>query len=68
MKLINYENKKVKIIDDQGGFWKGIVTDYIYPEDNDSGVESIILKCDVGKYPGKFIEFTAKEITSIVEI
>ncbi len=65
MNLIDYENKKVKIIDNDDEIWKGNVTDYIYPEDNEPEVESIIIKCEVGKFPDKSIEFKASEIKSI---
>ena len=65
MNLIEYEGKKVKITDTKKRIWEGKVTDYIYPEDNEPEVESIIIRCEVGKFPGKSIEFTALEIKSV---
>ena len=65
MNLIDYEGKKVKITDTRKRIWEGKVTDYIYPEDNEPEVESIIIRCEAGKLPGKSIEFTALEIESI---
>ena len=65
MNLIDYEGKKVKITDIRKRIWEGKVTDYIYPEDNEPEVESIIIRCEAGKFPGKSIEFTALEIESI---
>lgn len=65
MNLIEYEGKNVKIIDTKERVWEGKVTDYIYPEDNEPEVESIIIKCKVGRFPGKLIEFTGLDIESI---
>lgn len=65
MNLIEYEGKEVKITDAENRIWKGKVTDYIYPEDNEPEIESIIIKCEVGSFPGKSIEFTKLEIKSI---
>lgn len=66
MNLIEYEGKKVRIIDTEKRVWEGKVTDYIYPEDNEpEEIESIIIKCKVGRFPGRSIEFTAPEIESI---
>lgn len=59
------EGKNVRIIDIKNRIWEGKVTDYIYPEDNDPEVESIIIKCEVGQFPGKSVEFTEPEIHSI---
>ena len=52
MNLIDYEGKKVKITDTRKRIWEGKVTDYIYPEDNEPEVESIIIRCEAGKFPG----------------
>lgn len=65
MGLIDYEGKKVRITDNEKRVWEGKVTDYIYPEDNEPEIESIIIRCDVGKFPGKSIEFTESEIKTI---
>lgn len=65
MNLIEYEGKNVRIVDTKRRVWEGKVTDYIYPEDNEPEIESIIIKCAVGNFPGKSIEFTEAEIESI---
>lgn len=62
------EGKNVRITDKKNRIWEGKVTDYIYPENNDPEVESIIIKCEVGQFPGKSVEFTAKEIIYIEAI
>ena len=50
MNLIQYYNKKVKIIDDEGNTFIGKVNDYIYPEDNEPvGRESIAVDTDDGE-------------------
>lgn len=65
MNLIEYEGQKVRVIDTEKRVWEGKVTDYIYPDDNESEVESIIIRCEVGRFPGRSVEFTESEIESI---
>lgn len=66
MNLIRCEGKKVRITDIEEQIWEGVVTDYIYPEDNEpEEIESIIIDCKRGKYIGKPVEFTEREIKSI---
>lgn len=65
MSLIDYEGKKVKITDSEKQIWEGKATDYVYPEDNEPEIESLIIRCEVGKFPGRFVEFTPDEIRSI---
>lgn len=63
MKLETLEGEKVKILTTQGKTYEGLVTDYIYPEDNEpDGIESIIVKC---KTQGRSIEFPEYDIKSI---
>lgn len=68
MRLIDYEFKTVKLTDIDGQTYIGYVGDYVYPEDNDSEVEGIILDNTVrsdgfkSQYP---IKFNAPEIKSI---
>ncbi len=50
MSLIGYYNKAVVVHGNNGERFVGIVDDYIYPEDNESGVESIIIKTNRGYY------------------
>lgn len=68
MSLVEMEGKKVRIIDSDDKYWEGMVTDYIYPEDNEPEVESIIIKCSKGRFPGKSVEFTKRDIKSITII
>ena len=65
MNLIEYEGQKVRVIDTEKRVWECKVTDYIYPDDNESEVESIIIRCEVGRFPGRSVEFTESEIESI---
>lgn len=61
MTLKSYYGKQVTVICDDGQVFNGVVDDYFFPEDNDNGEESIILKTtDSG-----FVEFTASEIDEI---
>lgn len=66
MKLIELEGKTVRILDINDRCWEGKVTDYIYPEDNEpEGIESIIIRCSKGRFPGKSVEFPESDIKSI---
>ena len=66
MNLIEYEGKKVRFIYREKIVWEGNVSEFIYPEDNEpEEIESIIMICKVGRFPGRSIEFTAPEIESI---
>lgn len=65
MELGKYEGKYVRIISNEGNLWEGEVLDYVWPEDNENNLESIIISCDKGKFPGKLIEFYEKDIKSI---
>jgi len=60
MELKKYYNQKVHIVDNFGNEWDGIVDIYCYPEDNDSGKESIIVNCN-----GRSIEFEENDIKDI---
>ena len=64
MELVKFYNKKVRITDTEGRVFLGHVSDYIYPEDNEPEVESII----VDELSGDLLEFyeeTIKEIEII---
>ena len=65
MGLKKYEDKYVRIIANDDVVWEGGVIDYICPDDNENNLESIIIRCRVGKFPGKLIEFYEKDIKSI---
>lgn len=58
MSLRAYEGKKVTLLTSNGKKYSGMVTDYIFPEDNEpEGIESIILDGE--------LEITASEIVAI---
>lgn len=65
MNLIKYYDKNIRIVDTKDRIWEGKVTDYVYPEDNEPEVESIIIKCELGRSPGKYVEFPESNIKSI---
>lgn len=60
MKLIEYEGKKVRIVDIDGDVFEGVVSDYIYPDEDDTGLESIVIDCVEGPF-----EFWEKDIKTI---
>ena len=65
MKLIDYEGKKVKIVSIDGNVFEGRISDYVYPEDNEPEVESIIMECISGIFRGKSVEFWEEDIETI---
>lgn len=65
MELINYEGKKVRIVDVDGVVFEGKVTDYVYPDEDNTGLESIIIDCINGPLSGKPVEFWENDIKSI---
>ena len=60
--LKQYYNKQVNITDNEGRMFTGIIDDYFFPEDNESGVESIVLKTSTGD----LYEFTEMDIQKII--
>lgn len=65
MNLRQYYEKSIRIVDVDGNVFEGQVTDYVYPGDDDTGLESIIIDCTKGKLEGKSVEFWEKDIKSI---
>ena len=65
MNLFDYENaKRIKLVDIDHEEWIGTVEDVISGEDNNDGVESIVVRSElVEKY--KVVEFPKNEIKSI---
>lgn len=61
MTLKSYYGKKVTVVDVNGQTFTGKVDEYFFPEDNDNGKESIILKTT----DNEFIEFTDDTIEKI---
>jgi hypothetical protein len=64
MLLKSYYGKKVNIIDADGREFNGVVDDYFFPEDNESGLESIVVKTG----SGGLYEFTEETIGRITII
>lgn len=62
MDLKQYDGKRIRLISCDRKKYKGTVGDYVYPEDNENGKESIILDVDRGGGP---IEFYEEDILSI---
>ena len=62
MDLVRYLGKRVRIVSVDDHTFIGKINDYCYPEDNESGKESIIIDCEMRKLP---IEFEESEIRSI---
>lgn len=48
MKLKRFYNKKVNIITKEGIAFSGVVTEYFYPEENESGKESMVIDSSSG--------------------
>lgn len=70
MNLRKFEGESVRLTDSDGEIYEGVVTDYIFAEDNEpEEVEALVLDCPVRKSDGyKYenpVEFTALEIQSI---
>ncbi len=65
MNLRQYYEKNIRIVDVDGNTFEGQVTDYIYPGDDETDLESIIVDCTRGKLAGKSVEFWEKDIKSI---
>lgn len=67
MKLIEYEGKRVKILSVNGNLYTGTVGDYCYPEDNENGLEMIVLDVETknGEHVDQAIGFYGNEIKFI---
>lgn len=61
MDIKQYLNKKVKITDFEGRVFVGIVSEYIYPEDNEPEIESVIVDIN-GEMHIEFYESSIKTI------
>lgn len=64
MNLEAYCGKKVSVLASNGKTFSGIVDDFFFADDNDSGMDSIIVKTNNGEY----IEFPEDDISEIKEI
>lgn len=62
MNLKDFWEKKVVIQAKNNRIFRGEITDYIYPEDNENEKESIILEPINGGNPIEFYENDIKEI------
>ena len=64
MGLKFYCGKKVNIVGTNGKSFVGTVSDYFFPDDNESEKESIV----IDTYDGDAIEFTEEDIQTIAII
>ncbi len=59
------EGKKIRLKNTKGEVFEGIVSDYIYPEDNEpEGIAGICIE-DCPQRPGQWIGFNETDIESI---
>lgn len=65
MNLADYADMKVIIHSTAGNIVIGTVGDYCYPEDDENGLEMIVVDAINGRYAGKAIGFYEKDIKSI---
>lgn len=47
--LQKYLERKIRIVVEDGTTFKGVVTEYFFPEDNDNGMESVIIRTEHGE-------------------
>lgn len=60
-----FEGKKIHLESIKGEIFEGIVSDYIYPEDNEpEGIAGICIE-DCPQRPGQWIGFNETDIKSI---
>lgn len=64
MDLKIYHGKKVEILADNGELFRGKITDYFYPDENENNLESIIMDTS----DGRAIEFYKDDIKTITII
>ena len=64
MNLKTYCGKNVNITTKKGNLFSGEITDYFYPEDNESNLESVVMETS----SGDLIEFTSDNIEKITVI
>lgn len=62
MDLSKYDDKLVVIVDIDNQIFRGNVTDYFYPDDNDDGKEGIAIN---DRQRGRLIEFNEDDIKTI---
>ena len=67
MKLIDFEGKRVKIVSVNNRMFEGRIADYIYAEDNNPEIESIVMDCEKGPLSGMAVEFREEDI-KVIEI
>ncbi|WP_273478499.1 hypothetical protein [Ignavigranum ruoffiae] len=65
MQLKEYWGKKVFLESKNGKIFRGKVSDYVYPEDNENGKESIIIDSVGYEFPYEFYENDIKKIEII---
>lgn len=59
------EGEKIRLVNIKGELFEGVVSDYIFPEDNEpEGIAGICLE-DCPQRPGQWIGFNETDIKSI---
>ena len=56
-----YSGKVIRIVCPEGKIFEGFVSEYLYPDENENGMESIIIDTD----DGRLIEFYPTDIKEI---
>lgn len=64
MSLKMYYGKKVNVVCQNGRSFRGVVSDYFFPDDNESNEESIAIETN----GGDIYEFTKDDISEIAVI
>lgn len=62
MSLMKYKGKKVIIETTDKQIFRGTIGDYVYPDDNENGKESIIIDAIGKKFPIELYESDIKTI------
>lgn len=60
--LLKFYNKNVHITSTNGNEFEGKIDEYIFPEDNENGKESIVMD---DKLSGNLVEFYSTDIATI---
>ena len=68
LNIFNYWNKKISVLTTTGKKFIGNVEDIIPADENDSNINSIVIRSTDSKFWGKLVEFPENEIDTITII
>lgn len=68
LNIFNYWNKKISVLTTTGEKFIGNVEDIIPADENDSSINSIVIRSTGSKFLGKLVEFPENEIDTITII